>query len=248
LDKNDNIYITGNYDASAGGKDFDPGPGVYYLNGKGGFILKLCQDTFPVLLDAAQDTICGGDTAYLSVIPIPGATYTWTRTYNGSWGMVTDVFDSTATLPVTAKGTYTVTIYGAGCPSTSNPVTVTVLPVYKPTISLSYSGANANIGQQVYFVATLTQEGNSYLIDWYKNGQLVSTTTQKTLSYSKQAGADTVYAVIYDTTKPCYRPDTSNTLIITTPVGIEAVFNQQASISLFPNPFKEEVHISIESS
>src|SRR5690606_35583036 len=70
LDKNDNIYITGNYDGAASGKDFDPGPGVYYLNGKGGFILKLCQDTFPVLLDATQDTICAGDTAFLLVIPI----------------------------------------------------------------------------------------------------------------------------------------------------------------------------------
>ena len=60
MDYSGDIYVTGSFN---GVVDFDPGPGVFTLNGSNaGFIQKLCGSSLP--LTAVEDTICLGATTH----------------------------------------------------------------------------------------------------------------------------------------------------------------------------------------
>lgn len=112
LDHANDIYLTGNVNASP--YDFDPGPGESIVEGTGGgFIVKLCGESLSFAITAGSDTLCGGgDFAELSSPFIPGATYTWTL--NG-WPIPGS---NSNVLTTTETGIFEVFVDG-GCPSAS---------------------------------------------------------------------------------------------------------------------------------
>jgi hypothetical protein len=232
LDHANNIYVTGTYSTLVGGTaDFDPGPGTFLLSGStsgAGFIEKLCQSATGVNLVADTTTICAGDTAHLSTAFIPNATYYWSK--NGA--VITGA--TANTLNVITAGAYVVDVYGNGCPTGSNAITVTVTPVLHPTISLT-GPSSANIGQQVTVNATVTNAGASYNINWKNNNIIFATTSVPSVTYTKQAGPDNITATVIPVA-PCADSTTSSNKIISGIDGISEIM-QAADIAVYPNPF-----------
>jgi hypothetical protein len=229
LDHSDNLYTTGSFSGS--NSDFDPGPDTYAIsagsNQGSGFILKLCQsDPDTITIVASSDTACIGDTVVLSAPLVPGATYRWYH-YN------TLLAETSNTLLATTWGDYRVRVGGASCPSVGY-INAPIYPVVNPDISLPAGPQGAFNGQAVNLTATVLNGGIfGYLIDWYRNNTLFATTTTDTTSYIKTPGTDTIVAVIYSN-NPCFTPDTSNGLIISTPTGVYDL--SKHGISVFPNP------------
>jgi len=227
LDHNNSVYTTGTF--SGANKDFDPGPGTYYLSGSGqgsGFIHKMCQGTPPVVSITASDTVgCNGDTVVLTATTLPG-TYHWSR------NNVT-LPDTTASIKITSGGTYTVRV-SESCPSIGTHQ-IFFYSKANPVISLPVGPMSVNIGQQASVTATVVNPGAGSTINWYKNGVLFNTTTATNVSYTKTAGTDTIVAVIFGPGNPCYNPDTSNALIIDAVNSVEDLISANG-IAVYPNP------------
>lgn len=238
LDNDNSIYLSGSF---SGTQDFDPGLGVYNLTGNNsGFILKLCQNTPAAIpLTASADTVCAGDTVWLTTPVVPGATrYYWQRqnTY----------FTDTNTIAVTASGSYRVTVYGGSCPLESNWVVVYIAPKGNTSLTLS-APPSAPPGQGVTVNASLTDPGSNYAIDWYRNGILLATNNAPLYSFAKTVVDDTVYAILHPQTL-CYDTAvTSDTVIILTDVTdttAAATHLQSINISVYPNPFGNILTVS----
>ena len=240
LDNNNSIYLSGSF--IGGNVDFDPGPGFYCLTAAspgGGFILKLSQNTPTTTLTASADTVCAGDTVWLTTPIIPEATrYYWSK--NGTY------FNDTNTIAVTASGNYKVTVYGGECPLESNVVHVYVAPMGNTSLTLS-APAMASPGQGVTVNAALTDPGSNYAIDWYRNGILLATNASPAYSFVKTAVDDTVYAVLHPQTL-CY--DTaimSDTVIILTEktdTSMAAAHLSLQATHIYPNPFDNTLTVS----
>src|SRR5690606_17112052 len=99
------------------------------------------------------------------------------------------------TISVSQAGAYEVYINGAGCPSASGPVYISVIPTLQPTISIS-GPLGALVGQPVTINANVANAGLSYSIDWRKNGVSFATTSVPSVTYTKQAGSDTITAFV----------------------------------------------------
>ncbi len=229
-----NVYTTGIF--SGFNKDFDPSLGSFLLSGNSqssGFIEKLCVTPPPINITVLNDTICVGDTAYLLVDAIQGATYIWGKDGNP---IANSNHDS---LKVTQSGSYTVGIYGVGCPYGSDTVHIYVSPVHHPTIGI-YAPTSVQIGQQATVSANLTGVNAPYLIHWYINGQ-VFTTNSSSLSYTKTLGIDTIHASLV-VQAPCYDTTVSGYWYIHSTDGIESI-NHPNQLLIFPNPATNTLYI-----
>ena len=236
LDHSNNIIISGviGVGGQGGPGDFDPGLGIKTLGGlDAGFIEKLCITPPPINITVLNDTICVGDTAYLSVDAIQGATYVWGKDGNP---IANSNHDS---LKVTQSGSYIVGIYGVGCPYGSDTVHVYVSPVHHPTIGI-YAPTSVQIGQQATVSANLTGVNAPYLIHWYINGQ-VFTTNSSSLSYTKTLGIDTIHASLV-VQAPCYDTTVSGYWYIHSTNGIESI-NHPNQLLIFPNPATNTLYI-----
>ena len=242
IDGANNYYVSGSIGEAgiSGSGDFDPGLGITTLSGNtDGFIEKLCITPPPINITVLKDTICAGQTAYLSVEAFQGATYVWGKDGNPIPNSNHD------TLIVTQAGNYTVAIYGVGCPYGSDTVHLVVLPYVTPNIQISSSPNYVPAGQQVTVNANVWATGGySYSINWYNHGVLFATTTTNSTTYTKQVGRDSITAVVTLNT-PCTTPVTSNYAIVT---GINDIHNQQTTLSIFPNPATNTLYIQTQQA
>lgn len=231
IDHQNSIYTTGVFGGSF--IDFDPGAGTYLLSGSNaGFIQKLCASPNLTLI-ADTNTVCSNSPAHLTTTTIQGATYYWLR--NDSLVATTNTGQYNAGV----SGIYSVEVYGSGCPYLSNKVTINVYPSIHASIGI-FTPANALVGQTVNLSASVYTAGAAYMIDWFRNGQLFSTTTSTNTSYIKQAGVDTILAVVRIPTNPCAIPDTALPHYIASPNSINDAL-PTSHITVFPNPFTESI-------
>jgi hypothetical protein len=234
LDNANNIYVTGSFNAPVPpGVDFDPGPGVFNLiGGNAGFIEKLCNSTFS--LTASSASICAGGNVILTTSPVTGATYLWTK----NDALITGANSNTYT--ATQAGTYVIYINGFGCPSSSNPVSLSVTPILQPSVSIS-GPAVAMSGQQVTVNANVTNTGGPYIINWKNNGVWFAATTVPTVTYTKQPGNDNITATVVPNAA-CADSTTSNIQVVADVEGISETM-KAAGIEVYPNPFADVISI-----
>lgn len=237
LDHAGSVYTTGSFSGS--NVDFDPGPGVFLLSGSSagsGFIEKLCASPTG-LLTADTNAICNGDTAHLTAPLVAGGSYNWLR------NNVTVATNTTNLYSAYLSGSYRAEITGLTCPYQSNAVIITAYAILSPTINITVSpGSTPPVGQTVTLTASLMNAGSNYTIDWYKNNSLFATTTTSTTTYIKQAGTDTITAIVKIPTNPCADSGISSPRIITSPDGITEIL-AAAGLSISPNPFEGFIHL-----
>lgn len=239
LDKDNAIYISGVY-SSLFNVDFDPGPGVYNMSsggGTAGFILKLCQEPLvPFTLSA--DTVCTGDSLYLSIAPIAGATYYyWLRNDTLRAGSV-----SNNSPGLSGGGFYHAVAYGNDCPIASQKIFVQELPKKLPRISLS-APSPVPAGQTVTVSALILGYSGSYSIDWYSNNTYLATTQTNTYNLVKQPANELLHAWLHPVTK-CYDSAISLPIWVTTTVTSATTVNANTTPSVYPNPFSQELTFS----
>lgn len=167
-----------------------------------------------------------GDTAYLSWSSVSGSLgYEW----------------ATSTSPVAPA---------SGTPTTATNVTVMGLDGSKPyyvavrnRCASGYSDWSTNplvinyFGQPVTFVADVTFGGPGITYQWYKNGSVISGATDNT--YSEHIYQNDTFACIVNSNSPCATTTTafSNSIIVlSTPLGVTTIAQNEKSLSLFPNP------------
>jgi hypothetical protein len=128
------------------------------VNGGGsdGVLIKFSEcmlNTLPTISPSDNDSICQGDTLQLSTPFLPSVSYLWSKND-------TVIATSGNTFNATVAGVYMVTIMDNGCPSSSDTLRVTVLPVITPTIFI-YTPFNVPAGQQVTVHANVGATGGN---------------------------------------------------------------------------------------
>lgn len=126
-------------------------------------------------------------------------------------------------------------------PTWSNNVLMTVTEVTHPAVSITTTppGSVSN-GQAVTFTANLEQEGNSFQVNWYKNGTYMSNVMGS--SWTGIAGTDFVnnsrIQARLQSFSPCARPDTAWSNSIKLAVGTTGIGNTEApyGFKVYPNP------------
>ncbi len=202
-----------------------------------GFILKLCQEPLvPFTLSA--DTVCTGDSLYLSIAPIAGATYYyWLRNDTLRAGSV-----SNNSPGLSGGGFYHAVAYGNDCPIASQKIFVQELPKKLPRISLS-APSPVPAGQTVTVSALILGYSGSYSIDWYSNNTYLATTNTNTYNLVKQPANELLHARLHPVTK-CYDSSVSLPIWVTTTVTSATTVNASSALSVYPNPFSQELTFS----
>lgn len=134
-------------------------------------------------------TICAGNPQPRSFQGIVGScygspVYQWQQDVNGTWTDLPGAVNlSYATIPVTA-GLYSYRLTAAqsgnigisSCKVASTPVTIQVLPIPDPAVTISDSSNSICAGQMATFTAAPTDGGDAPLYQWLVNGAPVSAT------------------------------------------------------------------------
>ncbi|MEI8280041.1 MAG: T9SS type A sorting domain-containing protein [Bacteroidota bacterium] len=124
--------------------------------------------------------------------------------------------------------------------SNSLPMAVSI-----PLPSIYISGpASSHTGDSVFVNAILTNAGSGYSILWKRNQITIGITSVPTIHYLKTTGNDTITAQVLTHVVTCTDTANSNIVNITNlTTGIENI-NEETKISIYPNPFNENIHIS----
>ena len=172
----------------------------------------------PVIVPGGPTTFCEGINVALSVTPVPGAVYQWKKNSINIPGAVSSSYVATST------GDYTCYVNLSGvCASTSSLVHVLVHPLPIPVVSFD----GVRVSTYTYYT--------SY--QWYINTVTIPGAT----TYSTPAYTNASYRVLVTDTFGCARlSDPKNVYN----VGIEDV-NVASSISMYPNPASQMVHIEM---
>ncbi len=204
-------------------------------------IMTVLPPILPVLhLTNSGDTICAG-------LPI---TFTATATNGGSapifkW-YVNSVYMWTGSMfsyiPVTGDFVTCVLISNDPCafPNTTHiDVPLTVVPSYKPTITIHADPDTvlAYWSQIITLFSNLTYEGTAPTFQWYNNQGPIAGATNATYQQSMY-GADTFYCVMHSNGY-CAVPDidTSNIVHISTgKLSVGDLTTESVSFSVYPNP------------
>lgn len=138
------------------------------------------------------------------------------------------------------------------CLSTSAPVASNTLTasVNDPVAAAINVTANppgdAAVGTPIVYTANVSGT-TAYNIDWYVNGQVVSTTTSPVNTYTRNAAAvpDTVYAVLK--VNGCFTDTTytSNEVVVTTSTRIPEL-TVDLGLKVYPNPVADQLTIVLD--
>jgi gliding motility-associated-like protein len=121
---------------------------------------------------SAQDVCEGSNVAYSIASPVMGSDYTWdlsgggTISPAGSSDMIEIEWFATS-------GTYDLTVTetnSAGCESAPSTLTVTIIPITNPAITIEAGNNPACAGTAVQFIATVTDGGTAPVYYWTRNG------------------------------------------------------------------------------
>ena len=202
-------------------------------------------------------TCSGSGTQTLSVIATgDNLSYQWRKggvnisnnfTYSG-----TTTATLTLTNPSTAEaGSYDVIVTGNCSPAaTSNPISVTVNPIVKPTVSITSSDSDNTFcsGTTVTYTAKVTNAGPNPSYQWKNNGiaiqnQTAATYTSNTLMHNDQTSVDLTSNASCVTSNIA----NSNNLKVNifcdtnTSASLENLVNE--NIHIFPNPSNGKITI-----
>ncbi|HRO41691.1 MAG TPA: T9SS type A sorting domain-containing protein [Flavipsychrobacter sp.] len=175
--------------------------------------------------------ICDGDTAWLTTPSVNGATYRWSKIDTVGGGMSVTSFFASNTIPVTDSNLYTVLVTPNGCISDTTRVRVVALT--QPTITISAPTAMI-VGQVTVLKALVANASAPYSIDWQINSSWIGINWGDSLVFTKQAGQETVKAIVYQTGNVCFKRDTATIVIDEMPNSV-ALLNRNP-INVFPNP------------
>lgn len=217
IDGYGNVHFTGQYRAGTGGAfairtHTLPG-GPYYRT----FIARegaVCPPTAAPVI-AGPASVCAGDTLTLTATTAASPTlYQW----SGPNGFVAD--QATVRIPNAAAGNYQVTINAGGCPATSAPLAVAVVPgPPTPTVSAQYSGTT------VTFTSS-SPAGNQ----WYVNGTSVPGATAATYVVSSAASPAT-YTVVVTNAAGCRSAPSAPQVVTATRAATASM-----GLAVYPNP------------
>jgi len=202
-------------------------------------------------------TCSGSGTQTLSVIATgDNLSYQWRKsgvnisnnfTYSG-----TTTATLTLTNPSTAEaGSYDVIVTGTCSPAAiSNPISVTVNPIVKPTVSITSSDSDNTFcsGTSVTYTAKINNGGPNPSFQWKNNGiaiqnQTAATYTSNTLMHNDQISVDLTSNASCVTSNIA----NSNSLKVNifcdtnTSAGLENLANE--NIRIFPNPSNGKITI-----
>jgi sugar lactone lactonase YvrE len=125
---------------------------------------------------------------------------------------------------------------------TSKSLILTILPDTTPSITIG-GNTSGPVGSTIHLTAGIIGATAGYNIHWYNNGVIFATTSVDSLSYVKSSGTDSITAVIFPTTG-CYDSAVSNSWIVQVGVSVSAINGLRDAISIYPNPFKNDIEIT----
>jgi len=200
--------------------------------------------TISISLVPADSIICSGTpVAYTASVSNGGSPpgYLWKVN-----GVAVDTTPSYTYTPANGDSIRCILTSSAECavPSTTSSSTINMVvdTFITPTITLS-GITSYPIGSTVTVNATVADAGSSYLIHWFNNGIEFATTTIPTVTYTKDAAADTITALIVPTGYRCYDSATSAGFIVTAAQTGVKPLTPKGEPSIWPNPAKDELHI-----
>lgn len=180
--------------------------------------------TLALSANAFPPSICLGSTSQLVAIPTGGSgnyTYSWTPPI-----YLDDPNSRTPICSATSNISYTVTVSDGTNSTSSSPVAITVNPLpAAPTISETG-------GQLTSSSAT----GNQ----WYLNGAAIPGATQPTFTANNSG---TYQAAYTDPATGCSSALSNSIYLLMTGTGI---LDGSSSVSVYPNPFREELTVAYE--
>jgi len=200
--------------------------------------------TISISLVPADSIICSGTAVVFTASVSNGGSapsYQWKVN-----GTIADTTPSYTYTPANGDSIRCILTSSAECavPATvsSSTINMVVDTFITPTITLSGITSDP-IGGTVTVNATVADAGSSYLIYWFNNGIEFATTTVPTVTYTKDAAADTITALIVPTGYRCYDSATSAGFIVTAAQTGVKPLPPKGEPSIWPNPAKDELHI-----
>lgn len=175
------------------------------------------DETSGISISANPSPLCQGQTASFTSTTTNGGTnpnYEWfvngTSVQNGS--------SSTYSNGSLTSGDVVTCVLTSNDPcvinstATSNQVTMTVLPVTNPTVTITSSTTSACSNETVNFTATENGCNSSASYEWFANGSSIGTDTSSTFSTTLSSTSNVT--VVMTCSDACSNPATSNTLNI----------------------------------
>ena len=204
----------------------------------------------PTITINATDTVCSSTSVtFTATASIGGPSYTYQWLVNG----IPVSNDSSYTyIPLNGDSIRCVLSAVTFCNnSTSNTITMSVIPITTPTITVTAPAA-ASVGSTVTVNATVSGAGTGYMLHWYNNAVLFSTTAVPTTTYTKPPGTDHITATVlpgegcYDSTTSAEWLVTASTTSVgnTSSPGVTVSGAELRGEAIYPNPVHDVLHIN----
>ncbi len=208
-------------------------------------VIVLDSSITPTISIGAPDSVCTGAHAnYTAVSNVTGGSYQWQ--VNGAYVGTNSTSYTHYPVQNGDQVSCGITAPASGCYSPtaaySPAIVMTVVPLLTPTIAIN-GPASAAQGSSVTIGATINSAGSSYLIIWKDNGTLLNTTTVPTITFTKGVGTEIITATITSTSSGCYDSGSSNNWSVNEYTAGIVGINPESLISIYPNPFNDEIAV-----
>ncbi len=184
--------------------------------------IKCFGGQLTLVANAFPPTVCMGSSSQLTALPTGGS-----GNYTYQWSPATYLDNPTSANPVctpTQNTTYTVTVNDGTNSVTSSPITITVSAI--PTAPVISENGNT--------LTSSAAAGNQ----WFMNNALIPGATQQTYN---PTCSGSYYAVVADAVSGCFSEPSNSILYLLT--GLDNLAADKM-VSVFPNPFRDNVTIS----
>jgi hypothetical protein len=223
------------------------------------YIKSACVDTPSISIQPTTPlaTCSGTGTQTLSVIATgDNLTYQWRKagvniTDNYMYSGATTA-TLTLTNPSTAEaGSYDVIVTGTCSPAAiSNPISVTVNPIVKPTVSITSSDSDNTFcsGTSVTYTAKINNGGTNPSYQWKNNGiaiqnQTAATYTSNTLMHNDQISVDLTSNASCVTSNIANSNNLKVNIFCETNTSVDLENLANENIRIFPNPSNGKITI-----
>ncbi|WP_276134998.1 T9SS type A sorting domain-containing protein [Polluticoccus soli] len=188
-----------------------------------------------------SDTVCAGSTVTFVVVPTnpgPTPTYQWYKNGVAISGANSTLYVTSAVID--GDSFYCQMIAPNVCANTlnlhSNGIKMHVLPITTtPSIDISSNPSTPLPGQNILFMANVSNGGYKPTFQWQRNGQNVVGAIHANWSTSGLHPNDKINCIV-ESSDPCATPKNaySDTMVVNFPTGIEDI--NKGESSLYPNP------------
>ena len=205
-------------------------------------ILSLISDTLHIpIVTNIPKTICSDKSTKVGkLLNPPGSSATITIKQDGTditYNKVDSSFIYNAGLP----GNHNISVfYSKNLSVKKKDTSFTSVAMILPEITLS-APSTVIVDSEISILASLKNVNTPYTINWQKNGRLFTSTTNSSLTYTKEMGTDTLFATLLLPSNGCYTNYnvTSNIQI----VASKDSFNTSIPLIFYPNPVKNQISI-----